>query len=324
MATKDSKISPALILAVITLVASPQVVHAAKPADMVGTIPMHAEELRISLSHQLLAHPDWVYMMSWNSTAATVDYLGPAKSNPHLVRGVSMAPIGTLDKVISTNSDTSNSGSTSEWKEVANFTNQKITSTSSDLFQILDALSSNRAHWFQIGVVYDNANLLSSTPSWRVAYNSFNTSACTTYGEWFVASQPQNMNPGDSIQSYIYADTAQAGHYILGEKDYTTNTGTLYGFGVSGDTGHVINLGEIDTNACHYTAGPEQEEQSNGSIVPTSFTNERYSMGYYDTPTSQVTKSIFGWNAPWGTGCVTLDPIPPPTNPASVTFHYGC
>ncbi|HEX5456822.1 MAG TPA: hypothetical protein VFX64_00375 [Candidatus Nitrosotalea sp.] len=310
------------IFIIIILTINPQLVHATEHAR--NMVPMHAEKLRVSLAQITSAHPGWVYMMSWNSTYSGIDYLGPAGSNPHIVHGVYMTPMGVIDNGISTNSDTTNGDTTSEWKETSDFTNQKITSSSTDLFQILDVLNSNGAHWLQIGVLYDNANLINPTPSWRVAYNSFSTSTCSSTGEWFVSSPPQTMSPGDSMESYIYADTTQAGHYIMGETDFTANTGTLYGFGISGDTGSTINLGEIDNGSCHYSAGPEQEEQSNGSTIPVSFSDEQYTMGYYDAPSSSRTNSVFSWNSPWGTSCVTLNPSPPPTNPASATFHYGC
>jgi hypothetical protein len=312
-----------MILGMVLLVPNLQFIYA-EPWNNHYSIPIHVEKLKESISQQISAHPDWVYMISWNSSGEKIDYIGPASSNPHIVRGVSMAPTGVIDKGISTNSDTTNGGLSSEWKEVSDFTNQKLVSSSTDLFQILDALNSNSAHWMQIGVLYDNADLIGTSPSWRVAYNSFSTVTCSSTGEWFVASPPQTMNPGDSIESYIYADTSQAGHYIMGESDFTTSTGTLYGFGISGDTGSTINLGEVDVGSCHYSAGPEQEEQSNGSTIPVSFADEQYSMGYYDTPTSSRTNSVSSWNTQWGTSCVTLNPNPPPTNPAAVTFHYGC
>ncbi|MGI0006746.1 MAG: hypothetical protein ACREAR_01975 [Nitrosotalea sp.] len=318
---KSNGIIMAILFAII--LTNPQLVLAAEPINH-NPIPLHAEKMRISLAETISAHPNWVYMMSWNSTSSTVDYLGPAGSNPHIVHGVYMAPTGVIDKGISTNADATNGGMASEWKEVSDFTNQKITSSSTDLFQILDALNSNSAHWLQVGVLYDNANLINPTPSWRVAYNSFSTSTCSSTGEWFVTSLPQTMNPGDSVESYVYVDTSQAGHYVMGETDSTANTGTLYGFGISGDAGSTINLGEVDVGACHYSAGPEQEEQSNGSTIPVAFGDEHYAMGYYDTSSSSRTNSVFSWNSPWGTSCITLNPSPPPTNPADITFHYGC
>jgi hypothetical protein len=295
----------------------------AEPRTSDHAIPAHAENLRESISSQLSAHKDWVLMESWNPTGAKIDYLGPAASNPHKIHGVAMAPTNLLDNGIAATSDTT-SGSTSEWKETANFANQAISSTSVDLFQILDALSSDSAHWIQVGVVYDNANLINSTPSWHVAYDSFSTSSCSNTAEWFVSSGPQNFSSGDPIQSYIYADTSQPGHYVMGASDAKANTGTLYEFGISGDTGTNIKLGEADVSFCHYSAGPEQEEQSNGSTFTVSFSDEQYAMGYYDTPSSSLTTSVTNWNNLWGTNCVSLNPSPPPTNPASATFHYGC
>lgn len=295
--------------------------YAVQPPE--SHMPANAEKLRESVSWQLAVHRDWVLMVSWNNSSAKIDYLGPASSNPHIVHGVAMAPTNLLDNGIGAASDAT-SGSTSEWKTTANFTNQAVSSSSVDLFQILNVLSSNSAHWIQVGVVYDNANLINPTPSWHVAYDSFSTGTCSSSAEWFVSSGSQNFSAGDPIQSYIYADTSQPGHYVMGASDTRTNAGTLYEFGVSGDTGTKINLGEVDVSYCHYSAGPEQEEQSNGSISTAAFSDEKYAMGYYDTPTSSLTNSVTSWKSLWGTSCVSLNPSPLPTSPASATFHYGC
>lgn len=322
----NPKINGASVMMIIlVMVISTPILHLsnAEPLSSSHQVPAHAESLMKSVSRQLAVHRDWVLMVSWDNSSAKIDYLGPISSNPHMVHGVAMAPTNLLDNGISAQSDTT-SGSTSEWKATANFTNQAVSSSSVDLFQILNALSSNSAHWIQVGVTYDNADLMGTSPSWRVAYDSFGTGTCSSTAEWFVSSAPQRFASGDAIQSYIYADTSQPGHYIMGASDTRTSTGTLYEFGISGDSGTNIRLGEVDTGSCRYSAGPEQEEQSNGSTFTASFSDEKYAMGYYDTPSSSITKSVTGWNSLWGTSCVSLNPSPPPTNPASATFHYGC
>ncbi len=313
----------AVLFITVFLISGPSSSYSLPARVVTNEVPQHAEKLLESVQGKLAAHKDWVLMLSWNSTGTKIDYLGPTSSNPHIVHGIAMAPTNILDNGIGASSDTT-SGSTAEWKETANFTNQAISSTSTDLFQILDALSSNSSQWIQVGVVYDNADLMGTSPSWRVAYDSFGTSSCSSSAEWFVSSGAQNFIAGDPIESYIYADTSQPGHYIMGASDTKQNTGTLYEFGLSGDSGTNIKLGEVDINGCHYSAGPEQEEQSNGSLGTVSFSDEQYSMGYYDTSTSSVTTSISAWNSLWGTSCVSLNPSPPPTSPVSATFHYGC
>src|SRR5438309_341451 len=137
---KIKNVSVIMILGIIILMPNLQYIEA-EPWNSYNSIPAHAEKLRESLVPLLASHPDWVYMMSWNGSSEKIDYIGPASSNPHILHGISMAPTGVIDKGISTNADTTNGGLTSEWKEVADFTNQKLTSSSTDLFQILDALN---------------------------------------------------------------------------------------------------------------------------------------------------------------------------------------
>lgn len=326
--TKNVKITATMLMvfAIIVPIASPHITYATGANETNSFMPTHAEKLRESLSQQISQHPGWVYMMSWNATGTHVDYLGPANSNPYRVHGIFMQPTGVLNGGTGIVSDRTNGG-TSEWKEISTYTNQALSSTNTDLFQVLNAMNSDSAHWLQVGVVYDNAQLIGTTGvGWKVTIDSFSTSSCSGTGEWFVASPIQTyMQSGHSMQSYLYADQSQAGHYVAGVTDTNASNGYVYGFGITGDSGSTINLGQIDTGICHMSSGPEQEEQSDGSTTnPTKYNNEAYTMGFYDTPTSSKTTSVQNWETPWLSSCMGLSSNPPPTSPAVATFTYTC
>ncbi|GEM_PF-1892441 len=298
----------------------------AQQVNRESNLPPVAQKLLDYMHQQFEKHPDWVGMMRWNTTAASFDYLGPANQNPYRVHGIFMQPTGVLNGGVGIVSDRSNGG-TSEWKEISTYTNQALSSTNTDLFQVLNAMNSNSAHWLQVAAVYDNAQLIGTTGvGWKVTIDSFSTSACSTTGEWFVSSPIQTyMQSGHSMQSFLYADQSQAGHYDAGVTDTSANNGYLYGFGITGDSGSTINLGETDIGSCHFSSGPEQEEQSDGSTTnPTKYNNEAYAMGFYDTPTSSETTSVQNWETPWLSSCMGLSPNPPPTSPAVATFTYTC
>ena len=266
-------------------------------------------------------------MISWNSTSVKFDYLGPADSNPFKVKNTVPPPTNqqtvrplTASTILETGvaPTMDRSGSTSEYKEIQDFTS-KASNTNTDLYQVLNAMSSANSHWLQVALTYDNGDVIGSSPSWRVAYNGWTISSCGN--DFSTASVAQTESAGDSIESYIRADASQAGQYTMGVTDTTQNNGALSGFSISGDTGHSINLGQQTGNGCTYPSGPMEEEIS-GAIFPTkyNFGSQAFTMGFYDTSTSGKTTSVSGWNSAVGNSCISTSTQ---NNPAKATFTYG-
>lgn len=300
------------------------------PSAEASGLPPHVVTAINYMHQQISLHPGWVGMISWNATSAKFDYLGPASSNPFKVNQAGHPPTGQqggapppaastlLSTGVSPTQDTT-SGSTSEFKEIQDF-KSNASNTNTDQYQILNAMSSGNNHWFQVGLTYDNGDVIGASPSWRAAYNSWTVSNCGN--DFSTASVAQTESTGDSIEAYIMADASQAGHYTMGITDVTKNNGALTGFSVTGDSGHSINLGQqADGTTCIYPSGPMEEEIS-GAIFPTkyNFGHEPFTMGFYDTSTSGKTTSVNGWNAATGSSCISTSTQ---NNPAKATFTYG-
>lgn len=324
----SKNIQTVAMMAIVAAIMAPSIgTQTSYAADMNtdhSVLPTHAANLERSLSQQIHGHTGWIYLMSWNSTSATVDYVGPAESNPYKAKlymtpTVSAGPLTastTINKGVGIVKDTSAPG-TAIYKEVMDF-NSKASNTNSNLLQIVNAMNSNNQHWIQAGLFYDNAGLYGS-PAWRMQYDSIQTGGCFT-GDFNSVSAPQTVSTGDSIESFIRADGTQAGVYAMGETDLSNNHGTVFGFSEMSDTGTTINLGQQpDVGACHYSSGPEEEEQS-ASIFPVAYNwgSQLFTFGFYDTPTSGKTVSVTGWNTPWGSSCVGVST--PPVSPAQATF----
>ncbi|MDE2588657.1 MAG: hypothetical protein KGL95_03185 [Patescibacteria group bacterium] len=316
--TKTTTIIGTLVIGLIML--SPMTVlpnvNAQQNKNSEPQLPPAAAELESTLAQQIHIHPGWIYMMSWDSQTATVNYLGPADSNPYKAK-MYMQPTSTLAKGIGIKQD-STSGSTAEYKEVSDF-KSIASNTNSNLLQIVNAMNSNSQHWLQAGLFYDNGQIYGS-PAWRMQYDSIQTGGCFT-GDFNSVSVPQTVNAGDNMEEFIKADGTQPGVYSMGENDLSNNHGTVFGFSESNDSGKTINLGDIVVGSCNYSSGPMEEEQS-AAFFPTNFNwgSQAFTMGFYDTPTSGKTTNITGWFTPWGNSCISLSPNPPPTTPAVATF----
>lgn len=317
MKTKNYKfaIFSTLVLTIVISIFSPQLSSVAASTSNNSAIPLHAAILEKSLAQQVHDHKGWIYLMSWNTTSATVDYVGSADSNPYKAKFY-MNPISTtINKGVGIIKDTSASG-TAIYKEVMDF-NSKASNTNSNLLQIVNAMNSNNQHWMQAGLFYDT-NGFYGTPAWRMQYDSIQTGGCFT-GDFNSVSAAQTVSAGDSIESYIKADGTQQGVYAMGENDLSNSHGTVFGFSESSDTGTTINLGQIDNGACHYSSGPEEEEQSS-AVFPVAYNwnSQLFTFGFYDTPSSGKTASVTGWKTPWGSSCVSVST--PNVSPAQATF----
>lgn len=302
----------------------------APEATIDSQIPAHAAKVHDEITNQLKTHPDWIGMMKWDQNGATIEYLGPQDSNkfkaPDSIKSqLQLSPAGPINTGRAPTKDTTASG-TAIYKEVSDFTTKASTTTGVNLFQILNALSSDKSHWIQGGVFYDKAGLL-GTPSWRFDIDSWATTTAANCNEDSgvpVISSALNMAAGDSVEEYIYQQSGSPGQYNIGITDITKNNGYVISKTYSGDSGSTINLGQVtctDSGGAQYVyaSGPEVEEHDSAAASHTyNFSTIAYTEGYYDTSTSSKTTSVTGWQSTWGCGATNSAT----NSPASITFTF--
>jgi len=300
-------------------------------ADDTSEIPTHAAKLQQIIDRETDKHPDWVGMISWDSHKATIDYLGPASNNPFKLTGKHKSnpdvhiqtpyrPVNARTGIIK---DTTSS-STAIYKEVEQFTAKASNVNKVNYDQIVNAMSSNNVHWLQTIVVYDKAQIFGS-PGWHVIYDGYTVSYCTEDASFPVVSASLSFNVGDTIQSYIRADSVTAGKYTRGATDINTGAGHSFTYTISGDSGHNINLGRQFNSAsnCPFPSGSQAEEENTDNVSKFNFGTQSFTFFFYDTPTSSVTTSVTGFFAMDGCGA-TVSNV---NNPAKSTYTYtgtGC
>lgn len=318
-----------ILLSVLTIM--PKVDAQNQDESTTIPIPSHAKVMLDYIHQEMSSHKGWVGMMKWDSSSVTIDYLGPAEKNP-LRSNLALAKGGqssdASDPVNTAKSATTDTTASNghEWKLVSTFTNYADSNSSSVLLkQGLNALNSDKSHLAQGLIFYDNLGAFSPAHTWHFNVDSYIVNVSTSCNEDSFAplvSSNLNMNHGDSITEYIYADTSTSGQYDLGETDTTRNTGYVTSVSYT-DTGKYINLGEATSNTCDIDgSGPEVEEIDNNNNWNTVHYNTMpFTEGFYDTSTSGKTTTVNGWNPTQGWGSATASGQTTPSS-AIVTFSY--
>lgn len=280
-------------------------------------IPVHAKATLDQIREQVNLHKGWIGMMSWDGNSVSIDYVGPMESNPYKNTnpGLRLDPNPQVNDADAIKKDTTSS-STAIFKEVGTVTAKKSTDTTVNLFNVLNAMSSNNNRWIQVGLFYNNY-LGTVTNAWHLDYTSIDTSTdANTFSP--VVSPALTMSTGDTVKLFINADTTFGGQYTMGENDVTNNHGASYTFSLSSDTGHTINLGEVVVSGRYYPSGPQMEEHASGSNIY-KWGTQVYTFDFYDTSTSSSTTSVTGWNGQEG----NFGTVSTTNSPSSATFTYN-
>ncbi len=295
----------------------PSVNAQSKSTPLSDVIPSHAKATLDQIREQVNLHSGWVGMMSWDGNSVSIDYLGPMESNPYknTSHDLRLDPSPQVNDADAIKKDTTASG-TAIFKEVGTVTALKSSDTTVNLFNVLNAMSSDNNRWIQVGLFYNNY-LGTVTNAWHLDYNSIETSnGANTFSP--VVSPALTMSTGDTVKLFINADTTFGGQYTMGENDITNNHGASYTFSLSGDTGHTINLGEVVVSGSYYPSGPQMEEHASGTNIY-KWNTQAFTFDFYDTSTSSSTTSVTGWNGQEGSsGTVSTT-----NSPASATFTYN-
>lgn len=256
-------------------------------------------------------------MLSWNSTTATIDYLGPSDKNPHNGGSeVYLAPAVTVQKG-SAPQKLSGETSTAVYREKMTFSNKYSTSTTVDYRQVLNAMSSNNSRWLQIGMVYDSTSQWGS-PAWHLIYNSW---FMTGANDKAVVSNALTTGPSSPTEHYIRADTATAGKYYMGYFDnvYLSVASITWTFG--GDTGHNINLGTVSNIYGTFPSGSMVEEYSTSGSSRFNFGTQAFYLYFLKTSTSSETSAVTGFDVPGFGSCASASNV---NSPARTTYTYTC
>lgn len=281
------------------------------------SIPTHAIATQNFISQQLKIHPGWVGMMRWDSNSTSIDYLGPADSNPFKIKATPLTEMSvSVPQNVEIAPKGDRAGSTTEYKEVSDFTNVQSSTGSVDIFQVLNAIDDSKKHWIQAGLIWDVAHIFGTTTNWKFLLDSFTQSgsSCNHDGSYPLLAT-LTVSAGDSMEEYIYADQSTVGLYGVGITDVTKNNGYLTSISYSGETNKVINL---DQTSC-FPSGPQVEEHDKMNMSNTStYSPITFTEGYYDTSTSTKTTSVTGWESSIGCGAT----VSTSNSPATATFTH--
>lgn len=309
----------AITLALLLLIPSVTSTLAANdaPKDDLKGYSENAKVKQKEIDDALAKHSDWIGMLSWNSTTATIDYLGPAEENPYNAGPEAyLAPAVTVQKASAPNTLSGTSG-TAIYRIEENFYNKYSTSTSVDYRQVLNAMSSDKKRWLQVGMVYDSQSLW-GTPSWRLLYNSWFT---TGANEKAITSSPVTTGPSSPIELYIRADSATAGKYRLGFFDSVYLSGASLSWTFGGDTGKNINIGTVSNIYGTFPSGSMVEEYSKTGTAKYNFGTQTFSLAFLKTSTSSETTAVSGFTVAGFGSCASATNV---NSPASTSYRYTC
>lgn len=325
--TTAATITASILLGLMLLSPTTMLPQINAQQSTIPSLPSHVVKTLDSIHQQLKNHSGWISMMKWDSSGTTIDYLGPADKNPYLVKSgpntsLSAPSVIPLSASIPINLEdpplADRSGSTSEYKEVQDFTVQKSSVSTVNFYQILNALNSDKSHWMQNVLVYDNYGAYGGGARWVQLLDVFNKATCSD-SPGISASTSLNISAGDAIEQYTYAQSGSPGQYDFGETDITKNNGYVTSTTISGDTGSSINLDKTNCGVNGYDSGPEVEEHAQNGVGVYHFNQIAFTEGYYDTSSSSKTTSVTGWDTTDGCGATVSNQ----NNPAKATFTYS-
>lgn len=298
-----------------------------------------AAQLHRYASDQLAKHPGWVADISWNATSAKITYLGPEEKDPNFVTDPKILAAATMGpvrpqsgvsplvteyeaakQVDAINKDTTSS-STAEMEEDATYTLKQSTNSVVNNFQILNALSSTKGYWFQVGAVYDESGALGHSGSWIVDYQRWST---TTSGSPSTVLDTVSFANGAQVQASIEADPINAGVYTLAVAETGSPfAGDSHSWTISGDTNHNINLGLVSNSIGYFPSAAMIEEHSTTTTGKYNFGTETYTYTFFDCLGCGATTSVTGFAGPPSSGvlCATVSTQ---NTPAQDSFTFSC
>jgi len=305
-------------------------------------LPSQAQKSQQQIDEQMDLHPDWIGILTWNSTNASIRYLGPGDSSPYKIDHAhwghtpptvnatrqSIASSGTIisSSPLVTAYKTVNvfdsiywhyfGGGNSIYKIQQSYPLVASSTSGVDLEHWLDSKNSNTNKWLQVSAVYDKALFYGASPSWYVFFDRWDTTSGTGCSE--DSTYPQHISvpftTGNTATAYIRADSVTAGRYIM-EVDSGSNGGSI-SMNISGDTGHNIDIGRTSNCNKVFGSGAQVEEDATSPSGIFYYGTNTYTYGFYDTSTSSKNTSIYSYNGKEGYG----GSITASTSPAYLTF----
>ena len=305
-------------------------------------LPLQAQKSQQQIDEQMDLHPDWIGILTWNSTSASINYLGPGDSSPYKIdhahwshapptvnatrqtatsngKTISVSPLVTLYTTVNVFDSIYwhyFGGGNSIYKIQQSYPLVASSTSGVDLYHWLDSKNSNTNKFLQVSAMYDKADLVGTTPAWYVFFDRWDTTSGTGCSEdsTFPQHVPVSFTTGNTATAFIRADSVTAGRYIL-EVDSGSNGGSL-STNISGDTGHNIDIGRTSNCSKAFPSGAEVEEQATSSTSVYYYGTNTYTYGFYDTSSSSMNTSIYSYNGKEGFGgSVTAS-----TSPAYLTF----
>ncbi|SMH72650.1 hypothetical protein [Candidatus Nitrosotalea okcheonensis] len=306
-------------------------------------LPSYALTQQEKIDEQTDLHPDWLGMLSWNSTGAKIDYLGPASSNPFKIDRSHWHHSPPISNMTKSNMSLYNTKSTispltitkpinvydsiywhyylggnSIYKIDESYSALASTTSGTDLYHWLDAKNSNTNYWLQTGAVYDKADFFGSSPQWYVDFDQWSTTGSCSEVSGFPFQSTHAFTTNQALDGYIRADSSTAGKYYMGVLQSGSGASTT--FTISGDTGHSIDVGFTSSCSKDFPSGSQVEEESNSGNT-FYYGTMTYDYTFYDTSTSSSNTYVYSYNGKGGSGG-NVTPSSTPGSSASMT--YAC
>ncbi|MDE1767321.1 MAG: hypothetical protein KGI27_13770, partial [Thaumarchaeota archaeon] len=249
------------------------------PNAIKGKIATLTEQANQQVEEKINNHPGWIGIISGSGGKVSIDYVGPAATNPYhhnawnkisSLNASSATPKSNIQPAVtcgivesqSISPKSFESGSyTTAYHIEHNLLAAKSGTSTVDYLVSLNAWSGDSSTWMQAGIMYDNADCTGTGAGW---YGNFDSHAAgnTVSNIGFPLAHPMTVTTGDNIDEDTYA--AGSGKYQMYVTEVANGNYTEVVDNV-GDSVNTLVLKQYASGNYEQDSGTQAEEPTSNS-----------------------------------------------------------